>query len=162
MLEQDRYQLNPKLYTFGMIMLMLFWFFLLMAFYIVPFLVWGLHYDVPEFVIAWQLYIQDEFDLTLSNAKWFTFLTFAIPAVICMFISWLISIYIDNKIVHDIEEKEQTSVPIDQAPDKRPLLERPVGQELSFASKIFILMVVAVVILFLVEWLITSPPPNTF
>ena len=159
MLEQDRYQHSPKLYIIGMVMLMLFWLFLLIGLYIVPYLIWGFHYEIPEFIIALIVFIQEEFDLSLYLAKWLTFLTFMVPAGVCMVISCVISYYIDHTLVVEKEMASRTSMAIGEAPSKKPVTARPVGRELSFATTLFILMMVGLVILFLIEWLISSPPP---
>lgn len=160
MLEQDRYQQYPKLYTLGMVMLMLFWTFALLGLYIVPYLLWNFKYDVPEFIISWRLLMEYDYGFSLFMAKWLTFLIFAIPALVCMIVSWIISSYIDKKIVLKKVLDERTSVPISEAPQKETISERPVAREISFATKVFLLMVVALIILFSIEWLISVPPPT--
>lgn len=159
MLEQDRYKQSPKLYIFGMIILMFFWIFTLLGLYIVPYLIWEFHYDVPETIIIWQLFLQDEYELSSGAANWITFLTFAVPALACMIVSKMISNHIDKRIINESELAERTSVSISEGPHKEPLSSRPIGQEMSFATKIFLLMLVALVILFGIQWLISVPTP---
>lgn len=161
MLEQDRYQQNPKLYVFGMVMLMLFWFFTLITIYIIPFLIWNLNYNVPETIIAWQLHLEDTYQFSLQLSKLLTFLTVAVPALICMIVSWIISAYIDKQIVETEMNKDRTSMSISEGPQKKITSSRPVGQEVSFASKIILIILIAVVLLFVIQWLISVPPPAT-
>jgi len=161
MLEQDRYQHSPKLYILGIIALMLFWAFLLIALYIIPYLVWHFHYDVPEFIISWQFFLEDEFEYSTTVAEWLTFLTFAVPAMVCMAISWFVSYTIDKHLIMDKELAERNAVPISEGPKKQPVSSRPIAKDLSFATKLFLWMSVALVILFFIEWLITVPPPTS-
>ncbi len=157
MLEQDRYKQNPKLYIFGMVMLMCFWIFTLLSLYILPFLIWGLHYNVPEAIIGWQYHLETNYSMSIQLSKLLTFLTFAIPALICFFISWLISAHIDKKIVLSAEEIERTSVPVDMAHEKQSRTPRPTGEELSFASMIILIILMVLLLLFGIQWLISEP-----
>ncbi|WP_367607194.1 hypothetical protein [Legionella sp. W05-934-2] len=159
MLEQDRYQKSPKLYVIGLTMLVLFWVFILYSLYIIPFLIWDLRYDIPELVLSWLFYLQFDLGMSVRLSKVLTFLTYALPALVFMLISSIISNYIDNKIVREEENKVRTSIPVDEAPQPTSAALGPIKQDISFATKLVLLMLVALVVLFTVEWLISVPAP---
>lgn len=66
-MEPDRYQYNHKLYVIGITCLILALGLILYSFYILPFLLWELHYDVPEFVAKTLALFEDKYRISVEG-----------------------------------------------------------------------------------------------
>lgn len=88
---------DEKLFVIGIICFFLAFGFTLFALYIVPFLIWGLHYDVPEFVAHLVAALQDSYNYSLSSSKFIVWLLFLIPGLIAGYIAYYISNLLDEK-----------------------------------------------------------------
>lgn len=145
-MEQDRYSNNNTLYILGIISLILALSLFFFSMYILPFLVWSLHYDVPDFISSMITYFEDAYFYSDNTSKVLTWLIFFIPSFIAGYISYYISNYIDDQILGfakklDPEEAKEVSIEIQQ----------DVKESLGLAAKIIILMILIIVIILLLE-----------
>jgi len=148
-MEYDRFQKNSTLFIIGLIALLLSLSLFAFSFYILPFLLFGWVYDVPEFVSVWREWLKLEYHFTHVAASWIILLTFIIPALICGYISYFASNYIDNRI-YNVVNREDLIVSRrrqNYAQDSRVLL-----------LKILSLAILIIIIITLLQWFISIPP----
>lgn len=150
-MEHDRYSANQKLYIVGIICLLLALGLFFFSMFIAPFLIWNLHYDVPDLLTHMITYFQEKLSYSLPTSKVFAWLIFFIPSLIAGYISYYISNYIDNQILsvkteEDLEEKKQAS----------NLMQKEIRESLGLAAKILMLMIIIVCIILLLHQLVKS------
>ncbi|KTC90262.1 hypothetical protein OQJ18_04730 [Fluoribacter dumoffii] len=150
-MEQDRFGSNSKLYILGMICLVLCLGLFFFSLYILPFLLWGLNYNVPDFVLDLLSSLQDDYNYTPGASKLIAWLLFFVPSMITGLISYFVSNHIDNNLYKSEMNIEEVS-------------EKPQGKQISkelkesagFGLKILGLMILIVVVIFLLQYLIQS------
>lgn len=148
-MEPDRYKHNNKLYICGIICLILALSFFFFSLYIIPFLVWHLHYEVPETITILVTYFEQQYRFSSGEASVLVWLIFFIPGLIAGYIAYYISNHIDNQI-HKLDI-------IDEEPQKAPAqtqITREMKESAGLAFKIIFLMIMIVVIIFLLELLV--------
>lgn len=148
-MEYDRYQVNRKLFILGIICLILSIVLLLFSAYILPFLVWQLAYDVPEFIVHWLYWFQDELRWPYNIGAWIIFLVFFVPGLIAGIISYYSSNKIDDEIYHMKPEKQET---LPYKPRTRQ------WKSFSFGFKLLFLVVMVFILAEIVHWLIYIEP----
>ncbi|HEN5600444.1 TPA: hypothetical protein U6322_002607, partial [Legionella pneumophila] len=95
---------NSKLHILGIICLVtslgLFFF----SLYIVPFLIWQLDYDIPDFISNMIAYGEDEYYFSPITSKTLVWLIFFTPSIIMGYLSYYISNYIDKNYLEPQEK----------------------------------------------------------
>lgn len=145
--DRARYQNNSKLFIICMICLMISLSLFTIAFYIVPYLVWGWHYSVPGFILMWREGFVEHYAWSRKAASFGVFSLFFIPALITGIISWFTSNKIENNALGIALEKSHQ-----KQPDNHEL-----SDTFLLTVKIIILSLLAIGVLFFIEWLLTSP-----
>lgn len=97
-MEADRYQQNHMLYIFGMICLSTSLAFLLFSFFTFPHLLFGWHYDVPEFITFWRVWLISNFAIGLKHASWIIAFILFIAGLLFGVGAYTASTRIDNAI----------------------------------------------------------------
>ncbi|MBA2652374.1 MAG: hypothetical protein H0U73_08930 [Tatlockia sp.] len=146
-MEQDRFQQNSKLFVLGLISLLLCLSLLALGLYIVPYLLWGLHYGVPGMVLELHEWFKSNYNLSDAIASWLVFFTFIIPATICGLISQWSSNYIERKMYGLDEER----------PEHQMEIHKDIQETVSFGLKIFLLIILVILGVSFVEWMVTLP-----
>lgn len=149
-MEQDRFAVNNKLYIIGLISLLIALFLFFFSVYILPYLIWSLNYDIPDFISSLIAYFKDDLRYTTFNSKIVTWLIFFIPGLITGYISYYISNAIDNKILgtKNSFESKRTEQEIRQSEIINNTQSR---ESYMLAARIIILMIVIVVVILLLE-----------
>ncbi len=81
-MEPRRFQANPKAYCFGMLCMVSAFVFFTYAFYLLPYLLWDWHYDIPDFVLRWMHdWARDE-GWRRGTLGWMVFFIFFIPGLL--------------------------------------------------------------------------------
>ncbi len=96
-MEHSGYDNNGKLSIMGIICLIIFLVLFFFSVFIMPFLIWELHYNVPDFVSNMIAYLEDTYYYSSSVSKTLVWLTFFIPCLITGYFSYYISRSIDKK-----------------------------------------------------------------
>ena len=109
-MQDDRYNVNKFLYLTGMISLILAMALFMFAGYIFTYLFFGFIYNVPEFIIAMQDYIGDNWALTSFNVNLFIFCVFFIPSIFLGWLSYWASNRIDNELLALIDNIHKTNL----------------------------------------------------
>ncbi|KTD41357.1 hypothetical protein [Legionella parisiensis] len=150
-MEQDRFGSNSKLYILGMICLVLCLGLFFYSLYILPYLAWGLNYNVPDIVLTMLSSLQDDYNYTVGASKLIVWLIFFVPCVITGLISYFVSNYIDNNIYKAELRVEEES---ENAPRKQ--IGKEIKESAGFGLKILGLMILIVIVIFLLQYLIQS------
>ena len=151
-MEQDRYQKSHKLFILGMISMIgslaLFTF----SLYLLPNLLFGWHYNMPDFISDLKGWLQLEYDFTDPGSAKLVFLIFFIPALFFSIVAYFTSNSLDNKIYK--EELDSNRKPA------KPQKSR------DEAIRLFLQILLLVILVFIgtsvVEWLIYTPPNPNF
>lgn len=98
---------NNKIFIIGMICLVLSLGLLLSALYILPFLLWDLAYDVPDFISDSISYFQENYNYSSAGSKLIVWLIFVIPGAITGYLSYYFSHLLDEKIDNEIDLESQ-------------------------------------------------------
>lgn len=148
-MEYDRYKGHHKLYILGIVCMILCLGFLFFSLYITPYLIWGEHYDVPEFVSTLLALFEDRFQYSSATSSFLVWLLFFTPSLICGFISYRISNDIDNSLLGG-----QDPIP---AVDKSEILQevrRDRAESTRLSLKILVLMILVVLAILLLQLII--------
>lgn len=117
--------------------------------YIVPYLIWQLHYNTPDFIMNMISYGEDELFYSPTTSRLLVWLIFFIPCLITGYASYYISNYIDEKKLHLEKKSEEQS--------KQELSSQSTGSARDSAMlgfKIILLMVLIIAAIFLLQTLI--------
>lgn len=150
-MEYDRFQENSVLFVIGIIALLLSLSLLAFAFYILPFLLFNWVYDVPEFISIWREWLRFEYKFTTVGASWFILLMLLIPALICGYISYYASNYIDNRLHNIVPEKKVYS--------RKNQISRDIRETLKLVLKVLVLIILVLVGISLIQWFLAIPTP---
>ncbi len=150
-MEYDRYQQNSKLFVIGIICLLLSLALFAFGFYILPYIVWNWHYDVPGFVLTWREWFKEEYNYSEKGAALLVFSLFIMPAIACGYISQRISNYIDNQI-YGIGSPETPTEEVEEEVEGK---DAHFG--LKFGLKIALLIILVLIAVTFFEWLLIGP-----
>ncbi|MFM9185238.1 hypothetical protein [Legionella pneumophila] len=124
------------------IFLVLFFF----SLFIMPFLIWELHYNVPDFVSNMIAYLEDTYYYSSPVSKTLVWLTFFIPCLITGYFSYYISCSIDKKnLLKDANIDEEQSKEISSVTNEQ------IKESASLGFKILILMAAIILIIFILQ-----------
>lgn len=154
-MDTGRYEVNNKLYLLGIGCLLLALILFFFSLYILPYLVWELHYDIPEFVSRSIVSLQERWGYSPKASKVVFWSILFVSSVLLAFISFKISNYLDRVML----EKEGAIEPAkDTALEENGLSSERLQQELkdtmSLSAKILLLMIVIVCVILLLHEMI--------
>lgn len=139
---------NNKLFILGIICLVLCIALVLFSVFIIPYLIWSLNYNVPETVLAFIAYFEDNYYFTEPASRLIVWLLFFIPGLIAGFLSYIISYKIDNKVLGLETEKEETEEESIQRTDR---IKKDLRESAGLGLKILILMLLILGLFLLVQ-----------
>ncbi|WBV71448.1 hypothetical protein PGH42_17520 [Legionella pneumophila] len=114
--------------------------------FIMPFLIWELHYNVPDFVSNMIAYLEDTYYYSSPVSKTLVWLTFFIPCLITGYFSYYISCSIDKKnLLKDANIDEEQSKEISSVTNEQ------IKESASLGFKILILMAAIILIIFILQ-----------
>lgn len=107
-MEQSRYQHYHGLYILGFICLLLGFFFLGMAIYLVPLVVFNININMPISFFKLTVWLHDTFLMNEVDAAWMILEVFFALGVLFLVIAQIVSNYIDNHLLkyHKVEDPE--------------------------------------------------------
>ncbi|MCP0913277.1 MULTISPECIES: hypothetical protein [Legionella] len=146
-MEKDRYQQSHGWYITGMISLILSLVLFAFCFYLLPFLLFGFVYDVPEFILYLREFFEDKYQITTRAAGLIIFFIFFLLAALAAFAAYLASNRIENRIFNIKQEGEEGSSRIRQE----------AKETASILSKIIIVVILIFIGAILLQWLIYVP-----
>lgn len=136
----------------SMVMLILCLILFAMSLYLLPFLLWNLHYNVPEFVFVWQEELKQTYNYTYPGAGIVIFFVFFIPSLLCGYLSKQFATSVTEESADIASEAIRSQDELDRIAQKR-------RETWEFTLKLFSMAVLVFVVVYLIEWLITGPPP---
>lgn len=95
--SQEPQKSDNTIFITGVLCLVLSLGLLLFALYILPFLLWDLSYDVPDFVTNLMAGLQDYYGYSIPTSKFLVWCLFVIPGLITGYISYYISHLLDER-----------------------------------------------------------------
>ncbi|KGP63817.1 membrane protein [Legionella norrlandica] len=141
---------NSKLHIVGIICLVISLGLFFFSIYIIPYLIWGLYYDVPDFVSNMISYAEDQYYYSTATSRVIVWLIFFVPSLITGYFSYYISNYIDKKNLKLTEEFEEKA--------QEELKSKSLGQirdSTILGIKIILLMILILAVIFLLQTLIS-------
>ncbi|AOW52292.1 TPA: hypothetical protein JBE46_06810 [Legionella pneumophila subsp. pneumophila] len=145
-MEHNWYDNNSKLSVMGIICLIIFLVLFFFSLFIMPFLIWELHYNVPDFVSNMIAYLEDTYYYSSPVSKTLVWLTFFIPCLITGYFSYYISCSIDKKnLLKDANIDEEQSKEISSVTNEQ------IKESASLGFKILILMAAIILIIFILQ-----------
>ncbi len=146
-MEPDRYQHSHKHYIIGIVCLVISLGLFATSIYILPYLWFGWHYNMPEFILNWLNSLQSDYQFKSASASWLIFLGFFLPALIFAIVADIMSNRIDNEI-HGITPKKTVRQP--QAPRDK--------ESSSLALRIILIVILVFLAAELFQWAISTTP----
>ncbi|KTD21722.1 hypothetical protein [Legionella londiniensis] len=147
-MEKNRYQQNHTLYIVCMINLVISIALFSFTLYLLPFLLFGWIYDVPEFVLTWREWMELRYEMTNLAASGFIFTVFFIFGLITAFIAYITSNKIENEIFGIKTENR----------DREIRIKREARETASVLSKIVMIIILVFIAVVLLEWFLYVPP----
>lgn len=145
-MEYDRYKDNHLMYIGGIISLVLCLACVIFSLYILPFLIFGLRYDIPHFILLLLDWLQVDYSLSYPTSALLVWFLFSIPGLNAGFISYYVSNDIDNRLLGLEPEKNQLDV-MENASE----LNRKRRESIDLAFKILFLMLLVVLVILLLH-----------
>lgn len=145
-METPRYDVNHGLFIIGLLSLVTSLALIVFSLYLLPFLLWGWHYNVPEFISFWVNHYVEQHKFTPYGASIFVFLHFFIPGLLAGFIAYLCSNRIDDTI-YGLHQSSSGSI-------LSSGLRSETRESLGLGLKILILLLLVILGAGIIEWLI--------
>lgn len=146
-MEYNRLNSDNQVFFFGITCLVLCLGFVLFSLYILPYMIWGLHYDIPAFILNLIARLVDHYHYTPVSSKTMVWLLFFIPGIVTGLISYYVSHYIDsqNGLEPPLEEQEK----LDHA-----MIKKDIKESANLGLKILSLMIGVVLVILFIEYLL--------
>lgn len=113
LMEPDRYQQNKLYYVIGMIFLVVSLYFFCVGTYLLPYIVFGVSYSIPDVVYDRINYVEMAYNFSTKHASWIVLAIIYFVSFLCASVTYFTSNEIDNEIygVHtkslaETEDKE--------------------------------------------------------
>lgn len=150
-MERDRFEENHMIFIIGMISLILSLALGTFTIFLLPNLLFGWHYDVPDIITLWKTWLQYFYQISESAASHLIFGTLGLCTLIFAFIAYYSSNRIDNQIYSEELQLNRVSKPKES--DSETML---------LVLKILCIIVLVFIAGGLLEWSIhvTSPQPT--
>lgn len=97
-MESDRYQRHHVLYFVGIVSLLICLSLVFLVLYILPYLIWQLNYDLPEFITTMIAFFEEKYSVTELRSRIYVVILLIIPIVVTGFVSYYVSNFIDDEI----------------------------------------------------------------
>lgn len=155
-MEASRYKSNPILYITSIISMLLSLVVFLFAFYLIPYLLIGLQYDVPEFISHISHWFEIHFALKPFVSGILIFCILILLGIIFGLISKLTSVNIENRVLH-IRDESLTHKDSDPIGNE----DRALWKSLKFIIQLAGLILIVFIVLKIIEFVLYVPPHNT-
>lgn len=137
---------NNNLFIGGLISLILALGLMGFAVYILPFLIWNLGYDVPEFVSTFREWLRDSYSYSKSMSTWFIFFLFFIPGAISAIITYVLTRLLDRNGETETDKTDSEIVSFDEGSN----------ESVGLALKVLALVGLVIAAVFFAEWFFSA------
>ncbi len=152
-MEPDRYEQSHAYFISGIIGLIVSLGFFGVCLYVLPYLLFNIHYALPKLFSDLGFYVMSKYQLAMKAAQWWVFLGFLSIAVVAALVAFFASNYIDNQIYH-----AEVAQPVDWE-DKSQKYQESGGLILKIIFSVAVVFIVSM----LFQWVISpTPPQDTF
>ncbi len=101
-MEPDRYQHSPKVYIIGMVCMIVSMGLFGLGAYILPNVIFGLIYSIPDFIFDWTNLVQIAYGLNEKKAGWLVLAIIFLLGFLASIVTYAVSNRLDNEI-YDIQ-----------------------------------------------------------
>jgi ATP/ADP translocase len=147
-MESSRFGEHNKLFIFGMICLATSLGLFIFCLYILPYFIWELGYNIPDFILNLLAKYQEDYHYSSAASKTIVWFLFFIPCIITGIISYFISRYFDKQVSDEptttAEEKSNAE------------LKKQMRESVSLGGKILGLMMIIIMLILLLQYFIES------
>ena len=140
---------NDKYFLVGLISLAITLFLLPFACYLLPSVLFGWTYHIPDFVFAWTDTLQDMFSLNSQQASWAVWGIFFVSAAFFAVIAYVTSTKIKD-------EKPKISVRLSTDADEVMPVKKDTRENLFLAIKIIAIIVLMFLLAQGLQWVMSS------
>jgi len=154
-MEPDRFEQSHAYFITGIVCLLISLSFFGLSLYMLPYLIFNLHYSLPELMVDLFGYMLSNYQVSSTAATWIVFLMFLSVAIISAIIAYIASNHIDNKI-HKVEVEEE------EKPQDWNKLKQGTKDSGRFLFKIIMIVGFVFVISMLFQWVISAPTPSQY
>ncbi len=146
-MEPDRYQLNQKYYVVGLVCLVISMLLFGIGAYILPYIAFGLSYNIPDFIYSWITIVQEAYGVSEKSAGWLIVLAFFGLGFVAAIVTYVTSKRIDNEIyaTEEPEKEVEENKPAPKASETGP-----------FVLKIALILGLVFIVAELFRWTISS------
>lgn len=146
-MESQHFGANNKLFIFGMICLVISLGLFFFSLYILPYFIWELGYQIPDFVLNLLAMYQDDYQYSSAGSKTVVWLLFFVPCVITGLICYFVTRHLDNVKFNTTPVESENS-------DGE--LQKQIKESASLGGKILGLMIAVVILVLLLQYFIKS------
>ena len=145
-MASNRYNQNSGNYLIGMICLFAGLMLFCYSAYVLPYLMFGWHYSLPDFILNWASMMKTEYDFNRFYVGCIIFFSFFTPGLILFFIAGLISNHLESDLIEKPPEEEKIVLTRDSEKYK----------SLRLSLKMLGLLILVVIFVRLLEWVIAK------
>ncbi len=143
-MEDDRYQKNHFLFIIGLVSLLLALSLFVLTLYLLPHLLFGWLYNIPEFILFWIEWLQSQYNVTEVGASQLIILFFFLLSLFFATIAYFSSNRIDSQIFN-----------LGSSRTRKPITFKKSSREgLALGLKILFIMIIVFVAASLFQWLL--------
>jgi len=150
-MEPDRFAANHRMFIIGLVCLLSAWTLIIFSLYLLPHLIFGWHYHIPDFISAWRELFKAEFILGDRKAGWIIVWLFLLPGIICAIIAYRASNDIENQIY-----APQNKLPPEESEHEGYGNSASKNKDF-FAFKVLGLVLLVFIVLLSIHWIISKP-----
>jgi Na+-transporting methylmalonyl-CoA/oxaloacetate decarboxylase gamma subunit len=118
--------------------------------YILPYLIWKLNYDLPEFITTMIAFFQDKYYATELRSRVYVGLVLFIPILVTGFVSYYVSNFIDDEIY----KNELTSDEAIEEKNHSDEIKRDIKESATIGFEIIGLIILVIAALTAIQFLI--------
>lgn len=151
-MEPDRYQQNKLYYVIGMIFLVVSLYFFCVGTYLLPYIVFGISYSIPDVIYDRINYVEMAYDFSTKHASWIVLAIIYFVSFLCASVTYFTSHEIDNEIygVHT------TNNPSEQESKEAKRATEETKESSTLALKIVVIIGLVFGMAKLLQWAIST------
>lgn len=146
-MEENRYKRNKPFFFIFMFSLIIGLSLLLLSIFIMPNILWGWAYNVPDFIYVWREGIRAHYDIAEHRAGFIVLSMFLFPALLMLMVAYLSGTKIENEIQGISSAKSEHD----------PIISEDIKETTQFSLKLLSIITAVLALIFLLQWLIFGP-----
>ena len=150
-MDDLRHPKSETLFIIGLVSLISGFSLLLFSLYLVPNLLFGWHYSLPDFFMNWSNWMQYSFNYSDDGASKMLLLICFVVSIVLVLIAYLTSIMMDKQLYVQNNTDEL-----------QPKKDKKLSHEgLDLGLKLFVIIIFVFILAAVFEWIIYTPPSQS-